>query len=140
MTLPTWLNTVITFVKIIDIIVFDLITSKLNKTFAQTSRYVVMDTAHTYGHVPSKIWFVIPMEQRASDKLRAEYKYAHSANKKVICSCQENVAIDEADMNTKTPLMLAAGRKHYTVIKYLKDEMNMKSGFGFGFLPKLDMW
>ena len=56
----------------------------------------------------------------------------------MLISCQENVVIDEADTNGKTPLMLAVGRKHYTVIKYLKDELNMNSGFCF--IPKLDMW
>ena len=52
-------------------------------------------------------------------------------------SCQETVAINEADQAGKTPLMLATGRKHHGIIKYLKTELNMKTSFSF--LPRLDM-
>ena len=61
----------------------------------------------------------------------------HFAGIIVNVSHKETVAVNEADQAGKTPLMLATGRKHHGIIKYLKTELNMKTSFSF--LPKLDM-
>ena len=41
-----------------------------------------------------------------------------------------------ADKNGKTPLMLAAGRKHEAIVNYLKKEARFRSSI----LPRLDFW
>ncbi|XP_076468216.1 uncharacterized protein LOC143299023 [Babylonia areolata] len=50
--------------------------------------------------------------------------------------CRQGVALDTVDNNGKTPLMLAIGRKHDTVVRYLKKTAQIRTNF----LPKVNFW
>ncbi|XP_046576707.1 probable protein S-acyltransferase 23 isoform X1 [Haliotis rubra] len=54
---------------------------------------------------------------------------------KELCE-QDSVEIDLADKNSKTPLMLAVGRKHENIISYLKKEARFKASV----FPRIDCW
>ncbi|KAK7097163.1 uncharacterized protein [Littorina saxatilis] len=54
---------------------------------------------------------------------------------KELCE-QDGVEIDLADKNGKTPLMLAVGRKHDQIIRYLKKEAKFRTSV----LPRIDFW
>ncbi|KAK3778765.1 hypothetical protein RRG08_013036 [Elysia crispata] len=49
---------------------------------------------------------------------------------------QDGVEVDQADNNGKTPLMLAIGRKHDSLVSYLKKEIKSRSSL----LPRIDCW
>ncbi|ESO88486.1 hypothetical protein LOTGIDRAFT_219211 [Lottia gigantea] len=54
---------------------------------------------------------------------------------KELCE-QDGVEIDLADKNNKTPLMLALGRKHESIVQYLKKEARFRTSI----LPRIDIW
>ncbi|RUS78343.1 hypothetical protein EGW08_013894, partial [Elysia chlorotica] len=49
---------------------------------------------------------------------------------------QDGVDVDQADNNGKTPLMLAIGRKHDSLVSYLKKEIHSRNSL----LPRIDCW
>lgn len=49
---------------------------------------------------------------------------------------QDNVDIDHADKNGKTPLLLAKGRKHDKIVHYLTKQAKVRNSI----LPRLDFW